>query len=261
MLIDTHCHLDFERFNEDRRAVVDRAMQAGVQRIIIPGLDLRNCTAVLKLTEQYENVYAAVGVHPNSTAQWQDDWIDELRQLAGHKKVVAIGEIGLDNYWDKSPQTTQRWALRPQLKLAAELNLPVIIHNRDANEEIIRVLAESPLAGHEGAGVLHSFSGDWGTAQAALQMGFYIGFTGPLTFKKSVELRRIASKIPENRILIETDAPFLTPEPYRGQRNEPAYVAQVAAQLAEIKGVATAVIAKQTTENAMRLFWKAENQN
>lgn len=261
MLIDTHCHLDFERFNEDRRAVVDRAMQAGVQRIIIPGLDLRNCTAVLKLTEQYENAYAAVGVHPNSTAQWQDDWIDELRQLAGHKKVVAIGEIGLDNYWDKSPQTTQRWALRPQLKLAAELNLPVIIHNRDANEEIIRVLAESPLAGHEGAGVLHSFSGDWGTAQAALQMGFYIGFTGPLTFKKSVELRRIASKVPDNRILIETDAPFLTPEPYRGQRNEPAYVAQVAAQLAEIKGVATAVIAKQTTENAMRLFWKAENQN
>lgn len=261
MLIDTHCHLDFERFNEDRQAVVDRAMQAGVQRIIIPGLDLRNCTAVLKLTEQYENVYAAVGVHPNSTAQWQDDWIDELRQLANHKKVVAIGEIGLDNYWDKSPQATQRWALRPQLKLAAELNLPVIIHNRDANEEIIRVLAESPLAGHEGAGVLHSFSGDWGTAQAALQMGFYIGFTGPLTFKKSVELRRIAATVPDDRILIETDAPFLTPEPYRGQRNEPAYVAQVAAQLAEIKGVATAVIAKQTTENALRLFWKAEGQN
>ena len=261
MLIDTHCHLDFERFNEDRDAVIERALQSGVQRIIVPGIDLLNCTAVLKLAEKYDNVYAAVGVHPNSTTNWQDDWIDELRHLASHAKVVAIGEIGLDNYWDKSPQTTQRWALRPQLKLAAELNLPVIVHNREANEDIIRVLAESPLAGQEGAGVLHSFSGDWGTAQAALQMGFYIGFTGPLTFKKASDLRQIADKVPGDRILIETDAPFLTPEPYRGRRNEPAYVAHVAAQLAEIKGVTTAVVAQQTTKNALRLFWKAESKN
>ena len=174
---------------------------------------------------------------------------------------MAIGEIGLDNYWDKSPQTTQRWALRAQLKLAAELNLPVIIHNRDANEDVIRVLAESPLAGREGAGVLHSFSGDWGTAHAALQMGFYLGFTGPLTFNKADDLRRIAAKVPEDRVLIETDAPFLTPEPYRGQRNQPAYVAYVAARLAEIKQVETAVIAQQTTENAIRLFWLAESKD
>jgi TatD DNase family protein len=259
MLIDTHCHLDFERFNEDRHAVIERAIQAGVQRMIVPGVDLQNCTAVLKLAEQYDNVYAAVGVHPNSTARWQDKWVDEVRQLADHEKVVAIGEIGLDNYWDKSPQTTQRWAMRAQLKLAAELNLPVIIHNREANEDTIRVLAESPLAGRDGAGVLHSFSGDWGTAQAALQMGFYIGFTGPLTFKKAAELRWIAAQVPNNRVLIETDAPFLTPEPYRGKRNEPAYVARVAAQLAESKGMTTAVIAQQTTENAMRLFWPAES--
>jgi TatD DNase family protein len=261
MLIDTHCHLDFERFNEDRDAVIKRAIQSGVQRMIVPGLDLLNCTAVLKLAEKYDNVYAAVGVHPNSTAKWQDNWIDELRQLANHEKVVAIGEIGLDNYWDKSPQATQRWALEAQLTLAAELNLPVIIHNRDANEDIVRVLAESPLAGHEGAGVLHSFSGDWGTAYAALQMGFYIGFTGPLTFKKAADLRRIAVEVPDDRLLIETDAPFLTPEPYRGRRNEPAYVEQIAAQLADIKQVTTAVIAQQTTENAMRLFWKAESKN
>lgn len=256
MLIDTHCHLDFERFNEDRHEVIERAIKAGVGRMIIPGLDLKNCTAVLALAEQYEAVYAAVGVHPNSTTNWQDGWIDELRQLAQHEKVVAIGEIGLDYYWDKSPQTTQRWALRAQLKLAAELDLPVIIHNREASEDVVRVLAESPLAGHAGAGVLHSFSGDWGTAYAALQMGFYIGFTGPLTFRKAAELRWIAGRMPNDRILIETDAPFLTPEPHRGKRNEPAYVAHVAAQLAEVKGVPTAVIAQQTTNNALRLFWQ-----
>lgn len=257
-LIDTHCHLDFERFNEDREAVVERAVQAGVQRIIVPGLDLQNCTAVLKLTERFEHVHAAVGIHPNSTAKWDDGWIAELRDLAQHEKVIAIGEIGLDNYWNKSPQTTQHWALSAQLKLAAELNLPVIIHNREANEDIIRVLAESPLAGKDRAGVLHSFSGDWGTAYAALQMGFYIGFTGPLTFKKSDGLRRLAAKVPADRIVIETDAPFLTPKPYRGKRNEPAYVSYVAAMLAEIQNVETAVAAQQTTENAIRLFWPDE---
>lgn len=261
IFIDTHCHLDFERFNEDRDVVIERAFQAGVQRIIIPSLDLQNCTAVLKLTEQFEHVYAAVGIHPNSTAKWDDGWVAEIRDLAQHEKVVAIGEIGLDNYWNKSPQTTQGWALRAQLKLAAELNLPVIIHNREASEDVIQVLAESPLAGREGAGVLHSFSGDWGTAHAALQMGFYIGLTGPLTFKKSNELRWLAAKVPPDRVVIETDSPFLTPEPYRGKRNEPAYVSHVAAKLAEIQNVKTAVIAQQTTENAIRLFWPDELTN
>ena len=260
-LIDTHCHLDFERFNEDREAVVERAIQTGVQRIIIPCLDLQNCTAVLKLAERFDQVYAAVGIHPNSTAKWDDSWISELRDHAQHEKVVAIGEIGLDNYWKKSPQTTQRWGLRAQLKLAAELKLPVIIHNREASEDVIRVLAESPLAGKERAGVLHSFSGDWGTAHAAIQMGFYIGFTGPLTFKKADDLRWIAAKVPPERILIETDSPFLTPVPHRGKRNEPAYVSHVAAALAKIQNVDTAVAAHQTTENAIRLFWPDELTN
>ncbi|MEJ2746767.1 MAG: TatD family hydrolase [Anaerolineae bacterium] len=259
MLIDTHCHLDFDQFNEDRDAVLARAEAAGVKRMIIPAVDLSNTRTVLQLAEKYDNVYAAIGVHPNSAAHWDMSWIDTLRDLAQHEKVVAIGEIGLDYYWDKTPKTTQRWALRAQLALAAELKLPVIIHNREADEDIIRVLAESPVARSERTGVLHSFSGGWGTAQVALQMGFYLGFTGPVTFSKAVELRWVVARVPADRLLVETDAPFLTPHPYRGKRNEPSYVAYVAERIAQERQVDTAVIAQQTTENARRLFWPSES--
>ncbi len=258
MLIDTHCHLDFERFDDDRDAVVARAVDVGIERIIVPALDLQNCTAVLALTERYDNVYAAVGVHPNSSAGWQDGWIETLRDLAGRDKVVAVGEIGLDYYWDKSPKSIQHKALAMQLELAAELDLPVIIHNRDSSADVIRLLAESPLVGRQRPGVLHSFSADWATAVAALDMGFYLGFTGPVTFKKADELRRIAAQVPLDRILVETDAPFLAPHPYRGKRNEPAHVAYVAERIAQERGVETAVFAQQTTANALKLFWKVE---
>jgi TatD DNase family protein len=254
LLIDTHCHLDFERFDEDRDAVVARARDAGVNQIIVPALDLENCRTVLALTEKYEGVFAAVGVHPNSSAGWQDGWIGILRDLAQHPKVVAIGEIGLDYYWDKSPIAVQQRALGLQLELAAELNLPVIIHNRESSADVIRLLAESPLVGRENPGVLHSFAADWDTAVSALNIGYYLGFTGPVTFKKADELREIAQKVPDDRILVETDAPFLTPHPYRGKRNEPAFVAYVAKRLAEERGVETAVFAQQTTANAHRLF-------
>ncbi len=254
MLIDTHCHLDFDWFDEDRDAVVQRAADAGVAQIIVPALDLDNGRTVLALTEKYEGVFAAVGVHPNSTAGWQDGWIDVLRDLAQHPKVVAIGEIGLDYYWDKSPKDVQQQALRLQLELAAELNLPVIIHNRESNADVIQMLANSPLVGRENPGVLHSFSAEWATAVAALNLGYYLGFTGPVTYKKADELREIAKKVPDDRILVETDAPFLTPHPYRGRRNEPAYVAYVAERLVRERGVDTAVFAQQTTANAKRLF-------
>lgn len=254
MLIDTHCHLDFDWFDEDRDAVVERALAAGVTQIVVPGLDLENCRAILALTEKYDGVFAAVGVHPNSSAEWQDGWIGVLRDLAQQPKVVAIGEIGLDYYWDKSPKAVQHRALALQLELAAELNLPVIIHNRDASADVIRLLSESPLVGRDNPGVLHSFAADWATAVSALNLGYYLGFTGPVTFKKADDLREIAQKVPDDRILVETDAPFLTPHPYRGKRNEPAYVAYVAEKLAEVRGVSTAVFASQTTDNARRLF-------
>lgn len=259
MLIDTHCHLDFERFDADRDEVVQRALDAGVTRIIVPGLDLQNCRDVLRLADAYTAVYAAVGVHPNSTVDWQDNWIGVLRDLAQHDKVVAIGEIGLDYYWDKSPPPVQQRAFGMQLELAAELELPVIIHNRDASADVLQMLAESPQAHTENPGVLHSFSADWETAVHALDLGFYLGFTGPVTFKKADDLRAAAVQTPLDRLLVETDAPFLTPQPHRGKRNEPAYVAYVAERIAAERGVETAVLAAASSANAARLFARMES--
>lgn len=254
MLVDTHCHLDFERFDEERDQVVERAATAGVGRIIVPALDLDNAPAVLALAERYETVYAAVGVHPNSAAGWQESWLAPLRRLARHEKVVAIGEIGLDYYWQRTPHDVQHAAFSAQLALAAELSLPVIVHNREAGADVIRLLLASPLAGKAEPGVLHSFSAPPEIAAQALAAGYYLGFTGPLTFKKSDELRRIAAAAPRDRLLVETDAPFLAPHPHRGQRNEPAYVALVAATLADLHEVEPAEMAAQTTANAARLF-------
>jgi len=254
MLIDTHCHLDFDRFDEDRDQVVARAADSDVRRIIVPALDLNNCSAVLKWAEEFANIFAAVGVHPNSSAEWQDSWLDIVREFAGNEKVVAIGEIGLDYYWDRAPKIVQHRALSMQLALAAELKLPVIIHNREASEDILRLLAESPLNGHDNPGVLHSFSADWPTARSALDMGFYLGFTGPVTFKKADDLRQVAQKVPIDRILIETDAPFLAPQPRRGKRNEPAYVVYIAERIAALHDMDPIDFARRTTENAGRLF-------
>jgi TatD DNase family protein len=254
MLVDTHCHLDFDRFEGDRDEVVARAAAAGVSRIVVPALDLDNAPAVLALAERYEAVYAAVGVHPNSAAGWRDAWVETLRDLAAHEKVVAIGEIGLDYYWDRTPHDTQHQAFARQLELAAELALPVIVHNREASEDVLRLLLASPLTGRGAPGVLHSFSAPPQIAAEALAAGYYLGFTGPLTFKKSEELRAIAATAPLDRLLVETDAPFLAPHPHRGQRNEPAYVALVAAQLAALHDREPAAMAAQTTTNASRLF-------
>ncbi len=255
-LIDTHCHLDFDRFADDRDEVVARAQAAGVSHIIVPGIDLQNCQQALQWVDQYEGVYTAVGVHPNSTAVWQDDWAGRLRELAQHKKVVAIGEIGLDYYWDKSPKQQQLHALRCQLDVAADLNLPVIIHNREASADVVTLLAESALNGRDHPGVMHSFSADKEIAQRVLDLGLYLGFTGPVTYKKAHELREIAAWAPLDRILVETDAPFLSPQigKKRPSRNEPAFVTHVAERIAAVRRLDTAVFAQHTTENARRLF-------
>ena len=260
-LFDTHCHLDFESFHDDIEAVIERAAAAGVTRLIVPSLDLDNAEAVLALAERFPGVYAAVGVHPNSAAEWRDEWIDRLYELARHEKVVAIGEIGLDYYWDKTPPETQRHALVQQLDLADKLGLPQIIHNREASADLMPILTHfvrGRRLGHEiSRGVLHSFSADWNTAESALGLGYYLGFTGPLTYKKADDLRAIAARAPLDRILIETDAPFLAPHPYRGKRNEPAHVRLVAERLAEVRGISVEEVAAATTANALDLFRRA----
>ena len=254
MLVDTHCHLDFDRFDADRAEVVARALATGVGRMIVPALHPTNWRTVLQLAETYPPIYAAIGVHPNSCADWDDAWLDDLRQLAQHEKVVAIGEIGLDFYWDRTPKSVQHRAFAAQLALAAELNLPAIIHNREADEDVLRLLAASPLVGRDNPGVLHSFATVWEVAQQALDMGFYLGFTGPVTYQKAASLRAVAVQTPPGRLLVETDAPFLPPHPHRGQRNEPAYVTYVAARLAAARSEEETVLAAQTTANAARLF-------
>lgn len=253
-LVDTHCHLDFDRFDGDRDEVVARAAAVGVTRIVVPGIDLASSRRVVALAERYEGVYAAVGVHPNSSAGWEDGWIGMLRELAGHPKVVAIGEIGLDYYRDWSPRPVQQGALRAQLELAAEVGKPVIIHNRESDEDVIRLLGESPLVGRERPGVLHSFAAPWAVAEVALGMGFYLGFTGPVTYKNADGLRRIVGQVPLDRLLVETDAPFLAPQKHRGERNEPAYVRLVAERIADLHNLSLDVLAERTTANAARLF-------
>ena len=254
MLIDTHCHLDFNRFDPDREEVINRARNAGVGKIIVPAIDLQNAAAVLALCEQSAALSAAVGVHPNSSAAWDSGLLDEIRELAGHQKVVAIGEIGLDYYWDDSPPDVQHRALASQLELAAELRLPVIIHNRESSTDLLRILAASPLNGQDGAGVLHSFSGTLEVALEAIAMGFYIGITGPITFKKADDLRQIVAELPLDRILVETDAPFLAPQQHRGKRNEPAYVVYIAEQVASLHELSREEFAQISTSNAVRLF-------
>ncbi len=251
LLVDTHCHLDLEQFDADRAEVLERSRAAGVSRLLIPGIDLTNCRRAVALAEQYPEVYVAVGIHPNSTADFSSETLAELRDLAQHPKVVALGEVGIDLYWQRVPLEKQQHALRAQLELAAELDRPVIIHDREAHAEVMAALAEqTPPAGV----VLHSFSGDGAMAEAALAAGYYLGVDGPLTYKKNDALRAIFAAAPEQRILIETDAPYLPPQPHRGQRNEPAYVHFEAERLAAVRGVALEALVPALAANAARLF-------
>ena len=260
-LTDTHCHLDMDRFDQDRDEMIARAVEAGVGRMLVPGLEIGSSKAVIALAEKHDQVYAAVGVHPNSGNTWQEGTLKILEELAQHPRVCAIGEIGLDYHWDTTPRYKQEGVFHYQLDLAAKLGLPVVIHSREAEHDIVRKLVEwqkqlakrrLPLA--EKPGVLHSYSGNIELAQQALEANFYLGFTGPVTFKKAKSLREVIAQVPLNRVLIETDAPFLTPHPHRGKRNEPVYVRHVAEKIAELHGLALDEIAQQTTANAAELF-------
>lgn len=256
-LFDTHCHLDFNSYDDDREAVIQRAWEAGLAQLVIPAVDFASMERARSVVQGHDTLWMAVGVHPNSTANWTGDEIGDLRELVT-PKVVSVGEIGLDYYWKKSSPEVQKRAFEQQLGLAAELELPVIIHTRDSIQDTLPILEAwvktipDSLRGR--AGVIHSFSGSLADAERALAIGFYIGFTGPVTYKKADELRHVAARVPVERILIETDGPFLTPHPHRGKRNEPAYVALVAERIAALHQMDTDEFANITTANGIRLF-------
>jgi TatD DNase family protein len=253
-LIDTHCHLDWNAFDPDREAVIDRAVEAGVRRMITIGVDVPSSRRAIEIAEQHEAVYAAVGVHPNDGADFDAAMLQEIRWLAQHPKVVAIGEIGLDYYWQKVEHDTQARAFRAQLELAAEIDKPVIVHSREAAPDVVTILEDFTPRTARLTGTLHSYFDDLAIARRVFALGFYIGVTGPITFKKSDREREIIRQVPLDRVLLETDAPFLTPVPHRGERNEPAYVSYVAETIARVRGLPIEEIARQSTHNAKQLF-------
>ncbi|MCS7040241.1 MAG: TatD family hydrolase, partial [Caldilineales bacterium] len=262
LLTDTHCHLTAAQFDADRDEVIARAQAAGVARMVTIGTNLADAEAVVALAARHPSVHAAVGIHPNEAADLPLDWLERVRALAGRPRVVAIGEIGLDYYWQRAPETVQKSVLRQQLDLAAELGLPVIIHDREAHDDLraelrdwaLRRVPGTPLAGRPFLGVLHSFSGDLSMAEEACAWGFVLGLAGPVTFQNARGLQALVRHLPPERVVVETDSPYLAPHPYRGRRNEPAYVALVAAKLAELWGMAPEQVAATTTDTACRLF-------
>jgi TatD DNase family protein len=264
--------LNFESFDHDREAVIERARQAGVVRILNPGIDLPSSRAAVGLAETCSEVYGAVGVHPNDALTWDFSTLSELRELARHPKVTAIGEIGLDDYRQRAPRDLQERIFRQQLGLAAELGLPVVIHVRNASlddrramADVLRILAEwqdklktSLPSLADRPGVLHSYSDDVHSARRAVTSGFWIGITGPVTFRKAEGTRQVVAGLALENLFVETDAPFLTPHPHRGERNEPAHVKYVVDKIAQIKDLNPERVAGITTANAERLFrWQA----
>jgi TatD DNase family protein len=252
MYIDTHTHLFFANFDNDREEVIKNARDAGVEYMLVPGTDLKTSMQAIELSKQYDFIYAAVGIHPHDTKDWNDKWIDNIRELAKESKVVAIGEIGLDYYYDFSPKEKQKEAFEKQIELALELDLPVIIHNRDANEDIMkfaRRYQSTPLKAQ-----YHCFAGTVKNAGELVEMGHYISFTGNITFKKANKLREVVEHVSVERMLIETDSPFLTPVPYRGKRNEPKHIPLIAEAIATIHHLRKEDVGRTTLWNAYKLF-------
>jgi len=259
---DTHCHLDFDLFTEDRKKVIKRAKKAGLVWILNPGIDRETNLSAIDLAQAYPGfISAAVGFHPNLGKPWTHDLLASLREQAQNKNVVAIGEIGLDYYRKHTPIAQQQRMFKDQLKLAAEYSLPVIIHNRDSTRDLMNILsawhADLKSSGHPLAqrpGVLHSYSAGFDTAQAAIEMNFFIGISGPVTFNNAPDRKSVTRNLPLKKLLLETDAPFLTPHPNRGKRNEPAYIPLIAEEIARLHNTSPKQVAEITFANAQKLF-------
>ncbi len=248
--IDTHCHLEMKEFDPDREAVIQRAREAGLEAMITIGSDLEGTLQGVKLAEQHDFIYSSVGIHPHEAKDFTDQTYALLKDLTQKQKVISIGETGLDYHYDHSPRDLQKQAFRRQLELAKEKGLPVIIHSREADDDTMNIVRESGIS----HGVFHCFSGNTDMAEQVMALGFYISIAGPVTFKKAVGLQEVARKIPDDYLLIETDAPYLTPEPFRGKRNEPAYILNTAKKIAELRGISLQDLSRITTLNARRLF-------
>lgn len=252
MLFDTHVHLNIEQFDEDREAVIARAKAAGVEKMVVVGFDHQTIKKAIELAETYSYIYAAVGWHPVDAIDFTDDDLRWLEELAGHEKVVALGEMGLDYYWDKSPKDVQKNVFRKQIALAKKVKLPIIIHNREATDDVIQLLQEEQA--EEVGGIMHCFAGEVKHVQPCLDMNFYISLGGPVTFKNAKAPKEVAKVVPHDRLIVETDCPFLAPHPHRGKRNEPMYVRLVAEEIASLRETTIEEVERTTTENAERLF-------
>ncbi len=254
MIVDTHCHLADTKFRDDVEAVIARASEAGVAQIISVGAigPVENDRLTVEIAERHPNVFAAVGVHPHDARDCTPERIAQLRELAASKKVVAIGESGLDFHYMHSPPDAQEASLRAQLALAAELDLPIVIHCREAEQRLVEIVREAGIPSR--GGVIHCFTGDTKAAREFLALGFCISFSGIITFKNSAPIREAATIVPDDRVMVETDAPYLAPEPYRGKRNEPAYVMRTLEVLANLRRVEAMALGAKIIANAARIF-------
>ncbi|MCL6610406.1 MAG: TatD family hydrolase [Peptococcaceae bacterium] len=252
ILVDTHAHIDIEDFDGDREEVLGRAAESGVAAIINASFDLESSRRSAAMAGRYRGLYALVGIHPHDAGGVPEGYLEDLRLLAKNPAVLALGEMGLDYYRDLSPRPVQQRVFREQLDLARELDMPVVIHDRDAHGEVLNILKRdgAPRRG----GIMHCYSGSWEMARECMKMGFYISIAGPVTYPNAVRLKDIASRIPLDRILVETDCPYLAPQVRRGKRNEPAYVRYVAEEIARLRGMAPADFALAASANAARIF-------
>ncbi len=252
ILVDTHAHLEMPEFEKDLPQVIQRAKEVGITAIVTVGTNLLSCQKTLEIVGSYKDTYAILGIHPHHAADVKEEDLGRLKEMAHHEKVKAWGETGLDFYRNLSPPQIQRERFRQQINIAKELKLPLVIHSRQATEETIKILQQERA--WEVAGVIHCFSADEQAAKKYLDMGFYISIPGVITFKGAQQLREVVKGLPLERILLETDAPFLAPVPYRGKRNEPAFVRFTAQTIAEIRGLDISEVAAITTDNARRAF-------
>ena len=252
MLIDTHVHLNAHQYDEDLEEVIARAHENGLEKMVVIGCDRKSIERTMELIEEYDDIYGVIGWHPVDAIDCTDEDLKWIEELSAHEKIVGIGETGLDYHWDKSPKDVQKALFRRQLALAKRVGLPIIIHNRESTDDCVDILKEENA--HEIGGIMHAFSADEKTADEIIAMNFYVSLGGPVTFKNAQLPKDIAVHVPLDRLLVETDAPYLTPHPFRGKRNEPAHVKLVAEKIAELRGMSYEELAGATTENAKRLY-------